>query len=294
MLKAQIKPGTEYAFREHHSERTPFHRVRVLQHTRGTKWRAEWIEPSAGLVDYVDSGQLVVPWKEHKAFLKEEANAESIRQHNQRLGYDENSPIARALYQVFESIGDDVSFYRGILRGSPEAVDRVKTRAAMDPTKRSPVAYIDRQGKLHLPFDEAFELARMFCGAEPGAVLVGVETTERDWARQARRPGEEYMVPLLNDYRASWALIRQWAGHDAAVAQRETEIQRLERLAWDAVYALQKAGLDKEAAKLRRTIEKDRSSVGRTIRRSMESECMDPRSSLVSVALVRVRKNHQC
>jgi hypothetical protein len=65
-------------------------------------------------------------------------------------------------------------------------------------------------------------------------------------------------VPLLNDYRASWALLRQWGGHDAAVAQREAEIQRLERLVWDAVYALQKAGLDSEAARLRRAIEKGR------------------------------------
>jgi hypothetical protein len=257
MLKAHIKPGTEYAFREQRSSRTPFHRVRVVQHTRGTKWRAEWIEPSPGLIDYVESGQLVVPWKEHKAFLKEEASADALREHNESTGYEENSPIANALYQVFESVGDDVSFYRGILSGSPEAVDRAKTRAAMDPTKRSPLAYINRQGKLHLPFDEAFELARMFCGAEPAPVLAKVETTERDWAQQARRPGEQYMVPLLNDYRASWALIRQWAGHDAAVAQRETEIQRLERLVWDAVYALQKAGLDKEAAKLRRAIETD-------------------------------------
>ena len=68
-------------------------------------------------------------------------------------------------------------------------------------------------------------------------------------------PGRRDIVPLLNDYRASWALIRQWAGQDAAIAQREAEIQRLERLVWDAVYALQKAGLDKEASKLRRAIE---------------------------------------
>jgi hypothetical protein len=39
-------------------------------------------------------------------------------------------------------------------------------------------------------------------------------------------------------------------GQDAAIARRETEIQRLERLVWDAVYALQKAGLDKESARL--------------------------------------------
>ena len=65
------------------------------------------------------------------------------------------------------------------------------------------------------------------------------------------------MVSLLNEYRAAWALIRQWAGYDAAVAQREGQIQRLERLVWDAVYALQKAHLDSEAARLRRVLERD-------------------------------------
>lgn len=58
---------------------------------------------------------------------------------------------------------------------------------------------------------------------------------ERDWVQQARRQGGEYIVPLLNEYRASWALIRRWAGQDEAIAQREFEIERLERLVWDAV-----------------------------------------------------------
>jgi len=40
------------------------------------------------------------------------------------------------------------------------------------------------------------------------------------------------------------------------VAQREAEIQRLEGLVWDAVYLLQKKGLDSDAARLRRAIEK--------------------------------------
>jgi hypothetical protein len=116
------------------------------------------------------------------------------------------------------------------------------------------LAYLDRT--LHLPFDEALEIGKRFCAAEPAAVLADVEATERKWARDATTPGEEHLIELLNKYRASWALIRQWAGHDAAVAQREAEIQKLERLVWDAVYALQKAGLDREAARLRRVLEK--------------------------------------
>lgn len=34
MLKSQIKPGTEYAFREQRAPGTPFQRVRIIQHTR--------------------------------------------------------------------------------------------------------------------------------------------------------------------------------------------------------------------------------------------------------------------
>ena len=46
------------------------------------------------------------------------------------------------------------------------------------------------------------------------------------------RSGEDYIVTLLNEYCASRAILRLWAGHDVAVAQREAEIQRLERPVW--------------------------------------------------------------
>ena len=253
MLKAEIKLGAEYALRERRTSRTSFQRVRIIEHIRGNKWKVEWVEPNPGLVHYVESGQLIVPWKQHKAFLKDEERAKRLQEHNERHGFKRDSPIVNALDQVFECVGEEVSLYHGILSGEPEAIERVKARAAMDPKANSPVGYVDRRGVLHLPFDEALELARRFCAAEPSTVLINLETTERDWDQKARR-GEDYIVSLLNEYRASWAILRQWAGHDAAVAQREAEIQRLERLVWDAIYALQKAGLDAEGARLRRAL----------------------------------------
>jgi hypothetical protein len=257
VLKSQIKPKTEYALREKRTPGTPLQRVRVIEHVRRNKWRVEWIDPNPGLVDYVESADLIVLWKDHKAFLKEEANAERLREHNKRHGYDhEDSPIVTALYQVFESVADGINFYRGSITASPEALARLRARARIGAAQESPVAYVDRQGMLHLPFDVALDLGRRFCAAEPSAVLVGVEATERDWTHRAGQ-GEDHLVSLLNEYRAAWALIRQWAGHDAAVAQREDEIRRLERLVWDAVYALQKAGLDAEAARLRRAVGRD-------------------------------------
>jgi len=84
-----------------------------------------------------------------------------------------------------------------------------------------------------------------------------IESTEREWVQKASQPGGDYIVSLLNEYRASWAIIRQWTGYDAAIAQKEAQIQLLERLVLDAIYALQKAGLDDEANRLRRALQKN-------------------------------------
>lgn len=261
MLKGEIKAGTHYAIREKRVPGTPLQHVRIIEHVRGNKWQAEWIEPNPGLVDYVESGHLIVRWKEHKAFLRDEARAEELQKHAHEHGGRHDSPVVRALEQIFESAGDGVQFNQGVLSGTPEAIERVKMRSGFDPAKRSPLGYVDRHGVAKLPFEEALELGRRVCAAEPSTVLVGVESTEREWSKDAR-DGEQYIIPLLNEYRASWALIRQWAGYDAAVAEREATIQRLERLVWDAIYALQAAHLDDEAAKLRRALQKKRETKG--------------------------------
>ena len=185
MLKSEIQPGVEYALREKRAIGAPFQRVRILEHIRKNKWKAKWIEPNPGLLDYVESGQLIVRWKEQKAFLKEEEGSERLQNHNHRLGYKEQSPVADAMYQIYESVGDEVSFYRGTLSGTAEALDRLKTRAKVTSKNNSAISYTDRQGILHLPFDEALELGRKFCAAEPATVLVGVEATERKWAQEA-------------------------------------------------------------------------------------------------------------
>jgi len=256
MLKSLIKPGMEYALREKRAPREELQRVRIIEHIRGNKWKAEWMQPNPGLVHYVESGRLVATWKEHKAFLKEEDNDIRLKEENERTGYRKDSPVDRAMYEVFESVGDEVDYYNGTLSGNPEALARVAARAGTDPDNRSAFAYVDSGGRVRVPFGDAVVLARAFCGAEPSTILVRVEGTEREWAQKARTPGDEYIIGLLNEYRAAWAIIRQWAGHDAALAQRDAEIQKMERLVWDAIYALQKAGLDSEAARLRRAIAK--------------------------------------
>lgn len=258
MDKSNIIAGGEYGIREKRTSGTPLERVRVLQHIRRNKWKAKWIEPNPGLIDYVESAQIVVPWKEHKAFLKDEENAQRLADQNQRDGYKEGSPIALAVEQVFESVGESLDCQRGVISGTTDAFDRIRTRAKVPNVSEPAGSYQDRLRTTHWPFRAGLELARAFCAAEPSTVLVGIEATERQWATEASRPGEEYVIPLLNQYRPSWALIRQWTGHDPAIAEREAYIETLQRLVWDAIYALQKAGLDSEANRLRRVLQRDK------------------------------------
>jgi hypothetical protein len=166
--KSEIKPNTEYAFREKRSAAEPLQRVRVLQHVRPNKWKVQWIDPNPGLTDYVESGQLVAPWSEQKAFLKEEADSERFREHNDNHGYsDEESPTVTAMHEVFDRVADDVNFHRGSITASREALARFMARAGIAELPKSPVAYTGRDGTIHLPFDVALELARKFCAAEP-------------------------------------------------------------------------------------------------------------------------------
>lgn len=234
----------------------PLQRVHVLQHIRG-KWKAQWIEPNAGLIDYVESAQILVPWKEHKAFLKDEECAERLAGQNERDGYEEGSPVALAVEQVFESAGEMLCCHRGLLSGARDAFDRIRARAKAPDGPEPAGSYQDRFGAVHWPIMSSLELARAFCSVEPSTVLVGIEQTEREWATEASRPGKGHIIPLLNQYRPSWALIRQWTGHDPAIAEREAYIEKLQRLVWDAIYALQKAGLDSEASRLRRVLQGD-------------------------------------
>lgn len=257
MQKSEIEVGKDYALRESRKATAPLQRVRILQFVRGKKWKAEWIEPNPGLVDYVESQNLIVRWKDHKAFLRDEEREQQLQEHNEQIGYQAASPLDNVLGQICESLGEPgVSGYRGVLTGPPDSMERFKVRACVYQKKIYPYEYVDRHGVVHIPFDGALEIAKAFCTAEPNTVLVPIEATEREWTHKASQPGGEYIVSLLNEYRASWAIIRQWVGLDAAIAQREVRIQQLERLVWDAIYALQKAKLDDEAHRLRRAVER--------------------------------------
>jgi len=212
--------------------------------------------PQPRLVNYVASRQLVAPWKARRAFLGEDDNARRLQEYNQSHGYTgPDYPVALAVELVFSSTGEPMVFHKGQLDCEVDVLARFTARVGLETKEIAAPGYVDRSGRAHLPVDEALVLAKAFCAKEPAAVLLRVETTEQQWISEVRR-GEDYLLELLQNYRPSWALVRQWAGHDAAIAIREERIQKLERVVWDAVYVLQRGHMDKEADRLRRALER--------------------------------------
>jgi hypothetical protein len=57
MQKSEIQVGQEYVLREGKSPDASLQRVKIIQHVRGKKWKAEWIDPNPGLIDYGDPGR---------------------------------------------------------------------------------------------------------------------------------------------------------------------------------------------------------------------------------------------
>jgi len=215
VLKADITPGLEYAFREKARPRvSPFSACASLNTSEENKWRAEWIDPNPGLVHYVESSQLIVAWEGAQGIFERRGKTRHVLWSiNARSGYQCDSALDNALSEVFESVGDGVSFYRGTLRGKLEAFERVRVRAGLTPEHNSPIAYFDRAKTLHVPLEEALELAQKFCAAEP-ATVSGQNRSGRT-GMGGRGPGVQAKNTsslCLNKYRAAWALVRQWGG----------------------------------------------------------------------------------
>jgi hypothetical protein len=261
MLRHELRCGDKYGFQERPlQEEAPLQCIQLVKHIRGRKWKVRWIDTHPGLVDYIDSAQILVPWDARKAYLQEKNDREAMSRHNSDLGFEQDSVVAEAVHTVFENIGDGAHFdcKHGSMSGSIDMIERLRARAKLTEDELSsaaPYSYIERSGRLRLPYGCALNFARAFSMQEPAGILAAIEASERDSSLSATKPENAYQIPLLNRYRASWALVRQWCGQDAAIAAREQRISYLEKLLWDAVYVLQKSGHDLEAAKLRRRLE---------------------------------------
>jgi hypothetical protein len=95
MVGSELIAGAEYGFREKRNPGSPLTRIKLIQHVRGARWKAKWIDTHPGLVDYVTTKQILVPWKDHKRFLEEERTGHGYESTTLRLGITESVPSAQ-------------------------------------------------------------------------------------------------------------------------------------------------------------------------------------------------------
>ncbi len=242
MQKRRIEIGGEYGLREPPRPGVPLQRVKVLELVRSSRWRVEWIEPNPGLVDFVLSPSIVVPWEQRASFLRDEESHERLLRDSKQHWPGHDHPLSGAVDTVLQSTGEVIrSDNRGIFSCAPDVLERLAMRAGIGvPT----LGYLDRHGVHHFPFSAALDLARSFAAAEPATVLLQADIEQRIENAEARDPGNACILPVLNRHRADRALVRQWAGHDTELALRDAEIERLRTLIRRSVSELQSATCD--------------------------------------------------
>ena len=60
MVHEELRCGEKYGFRERPRFKTaPLECIQLLKHIRGRKWQARWIDTHPGLVDYINSVQML-------------------------------------------------------------------------------------------------------------------------------------------------------------------------------------------------------------------------------------------
>lgn len=136
-------------------------------------------------------------------------------------------------------------------------LERILVRAGLDsePAKLHSLAFRDRSGYVHLPFEAAEAVARAFAAAEPTTVLLYVEGQEESMKARGYAPGDRIYHDFLREEQPSFALVRQWAGHENEIEDLRKEIGRLRSLVSMAASDLVAAGADRKAWRLRRALD---------------------------------------
>ena len=115
MLAEDIVIGDEYLLREPPRPGAEIQHVKVLEKVRTGRWRVEWLDPNPGLVDYVKSANLIVPWNQRARYLRDERHREQLAALPQRHDDGRDGPVADAVEQVLEATGEQLSAFKGVL-----------------------------------------------------------------------------------------------------------------------------------------------------------------------------------
>jgi hypothetical protein len=258
MEAAQLTVGRSYAYREKRQPRQPILRVTLLALVgRGGRVQVRFEDGEfPGLVDYAHTRQLIIPWGDRKALLRDEERMEQIKKTERGGGVDKAVQVA--IEAVLTSTGEDSVWLTAHgLEGPVDAVERIMRRAKLQggPTALHPLAFVDRFGTVHVPTFGAEALARAFASCEPESVAMYLEGEESKMRAKGYAPGDRFYHDCLREQRPGFAVARQWAGFDQELESLQKEISRLRDLLLRAVHQLDAAGATTESWKLRRALE---------------------------------------
>lgn len=227
-------------------------RVRFVGPTRAGKAKVRYREGELeGLEEWAPTRGLVCPWSERSKFLKDEARAAKLQHEAAR---DHDPVVEEAISTVFEATGDESGFIR-VWSVAPERARRLWRRAHLPgEPDHHPLAYIDRHGTMHLPYETALQFAHAPAAAEPEPCIHYLQEREDRLRAEGNLPGERHRHGFLCELRPAFALVRDWC-RSAELDLLQAENTRLQRLLDEAIRDLRTAGLDRQANRLDRALQ---------------------------------------
>lgn len=250
-----VEVGNEYAIRLRVAGGEPFVRVLALEKVqRSHQVKVRHVaEPHVGMEEFFPQRNFIVPWKEAKAFLRDEQRMTAVYNRSSEV-YDRVT--ADTLQLIFESSGEtDINVHSGgRVTGGKAAVERFVARAGLEPPfdRLDTTAFLDRLGEYHMSLIGGEALARAFALAEPNSVTLYIETQEAELLAQGYGPGDRFWHDYLREKRPSFALARQWAGAEVELLRLQKEIERLRNILSMAESDLRSAGLTSQANRIAR------------------------------------------
>jgi hypothetical protein len=192
MEEQKIHKSRHYGFRFKPRSSEPLPHVKVIEKVgrKGAVKIRFMDEPHCGLEEFVETRQLVVPWPERKAYLRDEERLQRLK----RLARVHRHDSARfsAVDVILAATGhDDAWLHRdGRLSIPRESAALMAGRAGIEDDLQGlhTEAFTDRLGELHLPFEAAETLARAFAAAESESVLLYIEGRYQELRAKALLP----------------------------------------------------------------------------------------------------------
>ena len=261
MMSADLFPGRQYGIRFRPDPRVavrePLTHVQLVAKVgRGGKVLVRHLYGEhKGLEEYVPARQIICPWGERRAFLRDENRMDALRRTTKRL---RDLVVEKAINVVMHTTGESSLHLnnQGVFGGDSVALDRVATRAGLRVNELDGMSHTDRHGQTWMTSRGGLRLAQGFAAAEPDVVQLFIESEEAEL--KARGYADRFHHDCLSQQRPAFALARQWAGHEAEVEQLRTEVQRLGTLIEGAAIDLAKAGATRQANALRRRLKSGR------------------------------------